>query len=160
MFANSLFILFSSSSLALAFLRSAINCTRPRMFELFPELPRLRKLPLDRFDIFAKGQVCYLCGVLFQPRLCTALGSSFLTDPQVRSSRQGALLEMNAPQWDVEYGWSHKRRQSTYLITRHPSRFRARLPAVSNRFGDSESGKITGVVFRCSSAISDPSPPI
>jgi hypothetical protein len=43
MFANSLFILFSSNSLALAFLKSAINCTRPRMFELFPEFPRLRK---------------------------------------------------------------------------------------------------------------------
>jgi hypothetical protein len=43
MFANSLFILFSSNSLALAFLKSAINCTRPRMFEPFPEFPRLRK---------------------------------------------------------------------------------------------------------------------
>ena len=38
--ANSLLILFSSSSRALAFLRSAINCTNPRIFELFPELPR------------------------------------------------------------------------------------------------------------------------
>jgi hypothetical protein len=44
MFANSLLILFSSNSLALAFLRSAINCTSPRIFELFPELPRLKKL--------------------------------------------------------------------------------------------------------------------
>ena len=43
MFANSLLILFSSSSLALAFRRSAMNCTNPRMFELFPELPRLKK---------------------------------------------------------------------------------------------------------------------
>lgn len=33
-FANSLLILFSSSSRARAFLRSAINCTRPRMFAL------------------------------------------------------------------------------------------------------------------------------
>jgi len=40
MFASSLFILFSSSSLALAFLRSAMNCTSPRMFELLFELPR------------------------------------------------------------------------------------------------------------------------
>ena len=52
MLASSLFILFSSSSLALAFRRSAINCTNPRIFELFPELPRLRKLvPVDAFDI-------------------------------------------------------------------------------------------------------------
>lgn len=43
-FANSLLILFSSSSLALAFRRSAINCTNPRIFELFPEEPRLKKL--------------------------------------------------------------------------------------------------------------------
>jgi hypothetical protein len=39
-FANSLLILFSSSSLALAFLKSAINCTSPRIWELFPELAR------------------------------------------------------------------------------------------------------------------------
>jgi hypothetical protein len=45
MFASSLLILFSSSSLALAFLRSAMNCTRPRILELFPEFPRLRKPP-------------------------------------------------------------------------------------------------------------------
>ena len=52
MFASSLLILFSSSSLARAFLRSAMNWTNPRMFELFPELPRLRKLlPVDAFDI-------------------------------------------------------------------------------------------------------------
>lgn len=53
-FASSLFILFSSSSLALAFLRSAMNCTNPRMFELFPELPRLRKLDPAMFDISAE----------------------------------------------------------------------------------------------------------
>jgi hypothetical protein len=35
-----LLILFSSSSLALAFLKSAINCTNPRIFALFPMLPR------------------------------------------------------------------------------------------------------------------------
>jgi hypothetical protein len=42
-FANSLLIRFSSNSLALAFRKSAINCTNPRIFELFPELPRPRK---------------------------------------------------------------------------------------------------------------------
>jgi hypothetical protein len=45
MFASSLLILFSSNSLALAFLRSAMNWTSPRILELFPELPRLRKPP-------------------------------------------------------------------------------------------------------------------
>jgi hypothetical protein len=44
MFASSLLILFSSSSLALAFLRSAMNCTSPRIF-VFPELPRPKKPP-------------------------------------------------------------------------------------------------------------------
>jgi hypothetical protein len=43
MFANSLLILFSSNSLALAFLKSAMNCTKPRMLDPFPEFPRLRK---------------------------------------------------------------------------------------------------------------------
>ena len=43
MFASSLLILFSSNSLALAFLKSAMNCTSPRMFALFPEDPRLKK---------------------------------------------------------------------------------------------------------------------
>ena len=41
--ASSLLILFSSNSLALAFLKSAINCTNPRMFALFPDVPRLKK---------------------------------------------------------------------------------------------------------------------
>ena len=45
MFASSLLILFSSSSLALAFLRSAMNWTSPRILELFPEFPRPRKPP-------------------------------------------------------------------------------------------------------------------
>lgn len=41
MLANSLLMRFSSSSRALAFLRSAMNCTRPRMFELLElDLPR------------------------------------------------------------------------------------------------------------------------
>lgn len=41
MFANSLLMRFSSSSRALAFLKSAMNCTRPRMFELLElDLPR------------------------------------------------------------------------------------------------------------------------
>lgn len=41
MFANSLLMRFSSSSRALAFLRSAMNWTRPRMFELLElDLPR------------------------------------------------------------------------------------------------------------------------
>lgn len=43
MFASSLLILFSSNSLALAFRRSAMNCTSPRMFALFPDVPRLKK---------------------------------------------------------------------------------------------------------------------
>lgn len=43
MFASSLFILFSSSSLALAFRRSAMNWTRPRMFELVLLTDRPRK---------------------------------------------------------------------------------------------------------------------
>lgn len=39
--ANSLLMRFSSSSRALAFLKSAMNCTRPRMFELLElDLPR------------------------------------------------------------------------------------------------------------------------
>lgn len=42
-FASSLLILFSSNSLARAFLRSAMNCTNPRILALFPEDPRLRK---------------------------------------------------------------------------------------------------------------------
>lgn len=47
MLANSLLIRFSSSSLALAFLKSAMNCTRPRMFELLlVERPR-KPLPPD-----------------------------------------------------------------------------------------------------------------
>lgn len=41
MLANSLLMRFSSSSRALAFLRSAMNWTRPRMFELLElDLPR------------------------------------------------------------------------------------------------------------------------
>lgn len=41
MFASSLLMRFSSSSRALAFLRSAMNWTRPRMFELLElDLPR------------------------------------------------------------------------------------------------------------------------
>jgi hypothetical protein len=47
MFANSLLILFSSNSLALAFLKSAMNWTNPRMFALFPDEPRLKKPPVD-----------------------------------------------------------------------------------------------------------------
>jgi hypothetical protein len=43
MFASSLLILFSSRSLALAFLRSAMNWTSPRIFELFPVVPRPKK---------------------------------------------------------------------------------------------------------------------
>jgi hypothetical protein len=43
MFASSLLIRFSSNSLARALRKSAINCTNPRMFELFPELPLLKK---------------------------------------------------------------------------------------------------------------------
>lgn len=41
MLANSLLMRFSSSSRALAFLKSAMNWTRPRMFELLElDLPR------------------------------------------------------------------------------------------------------------------------
>lgn len=43
MFASSLLIRFSSSSLALAFRMSAINCTNPRILALFPDEPRLKK---------------------------------------------------------------------------------------------------------------------
>ncbi len=43
MFASSLLILFSSKSLALAFLRSAMNCTSPRIELLFPAEDRPRK---------------------------------------------------------------------------------------------------------------------
>lgn len=51
MLASSLLILFSSSSLALAFLRSAINCTNPRMLELLL-VERPRK-PLAEDDMAA-----------------------------------------------------------------------------------------------------------
>jgi hypothetical protein len=70
-FANSLLIRFSSNSLALAFRKSAINCTNPRIFELFPELPRLRKpaaaedamlgfpgRPPTATDIYSLSRVC------------------------------------------------------------------------------------------------------
>jgi hypothetical protein len=58
MFANSLLILFSSSSLALAFLRSAINWTKPRMFALFPEDPRLRK-PAAAEEAISQSRVAF-----------------------------------------------------------------------------------------------------
>lgn len=47
MFASSLLILFSSNSLALAFLKSAMNWTSPRMFALFPDEPRLKNPPAE-----------------------------------------------------------------------------------------------------------------
>lgn len=52
--ANSLLIRFSSSSRALALRRSAMNCTRPRMFELLLA-ERPRKLPVA--DIVAEFRV-------------------------------------------------------------------------------------------------------
>lgn len=52
-FASSLLMRFSSNSRALAFLKSAMNCTSPRMFELF-ELERPRN-PAAVDDMLAVG---------------------------------------------------------------------------------------------------------
>lgn len=68
MLANSLFIRFSSSSLALAFLKSAIKDTNPRIAGTLPELFRLKRPPPPVPDaILETTDVATLVGGRFPP---------------------------------------------------------------------------------------------
>ena len=88
MFASSLLILFSSSSLALAFLRSAMNCTRPRMFELLLELPRPRKLPAEDaiVAIFQSAFWIELCALAVGEQIKTMIQRAPTTNCRSSSS--------------------------------------------------------------------------
>jgi hypothetical protein len=96
MFASSLLIRFSSNSLARALRKSDINCTNPRIFELFPELPLLKK-----FEAAAEAMV--EIGSRFL-ELSDQLGTKILLEFAFKITHSSQSVNLNMRSTNIKIG--------------------------------------------------------